>query len=148
MRQCNESPPGQLLLAIRQFNGGEWYECHETLEDLWIGESGEMRDFFQGVLQVGVALHHWRNGNYRGAVSLFESGTGYLRKVQPVCQRVAVTELIQDDCSTKRIREELTKILEPNYRKTLLENYDLLEEKLGGIGASKKTAHLIVDSIK
>lgn len=29
-----------------------------------------------------------------------------------------VTELIQDDCSTKRIREELNKILEPNYRKT------------------------------
>jgi lipid-A-disaccharide synthase len=72
----------------------------------------------------------------------------YISLVNLIMDREVVTELIQDDCSTKRIREELTKILEPNYRKTLLKNYDLLEEKLGGIGASKKTAQLIVDSIK
>jgi lipid-A-disaccharide synthase len=72
----------------------------------------------------------------------------YISLVNLIMDREVVTELIQDDCSTKRIREELTKILEPNYRKILLENYDLLEEKLGGIGASKKTAQLIVDSIK
>jgi predicted metal-dependent hydrolase len=95
MRNCTESPSRELLLAISQFNSGEWFECHETLEELWIGETGEVRDFYQGILQVGVALHHWRNGNFRGAVSLFESGTGYLRKVPPVCQRVAVSELIQ-----------------------------------------------------
>jgi lipid-A-disaccharide synthase len=72
----------------------------------------------------------------------------YISLVNLIMDREVVTELIQDDCSTKRIREELTKILDPNYRKTLLENYDLLEEKLGGIGASKKTAQLIVASIK
>jgi lipid-A-disaccharide synthase len=72
----------------------------------------------------------------------------YISLVNLIMDREVVTELIQDDCSTKRIREELTKILEPNYRKTLLENYDLLEEKLGGIGASKKTAQLIVNTIK
>jgi lipid-A-disaccharide synthase len=72
----------------------------------------------------------------------------YISLVNLIMDREVVTELIQDDCSSKRIREELTKILKPNYRKTLLENYDLLEEKLGGIGASKKTAHLIVQAIK
>jgi lipid-A-disaccharide synthase len=72
----------------------------------------------------------------------------YISLVNLIMDREVVTELIQDDCSTKRIREELTKILEPNYRKTLLENYDLLEEKLGGIGASKNTAQLIVADIK
>ncbi|KFC59671.1 lipid-A-disaccharide synthase [Flavobacterium gilvum] len=72
----------------------------------------------------------------------------YISLVNLIMDREVVTELIQDDCSTTRIREELTKILEPNYRKALLENYDLLEEKLGGIGASKKTAQLIVDAIK
>jgi lipid-A-disaccharide synthase len=72
----------------------------------------------------------------------------YISLVNLIMDREVVTELIQDDCSTKRILEELTKILEPTYRKTLLENYDLLEGKLGGIGASKKTAHLIVDTIK
>ena len=59
-----------------------------------------------------------------------------------------VTELIQDDFNTKNIKKELTKILEPNYRKQLLEKYDLLEKKLGGIGASEKTAQLIVADLK
>lgn len=72
----------------------------------------------------------------------------YISLVNLIMDKEVVTELIQDDCSTKRIREELTKILEPNYRETLLKNYDLLEEKLGGIGASKKTAKLIVSAIK
>jgi lipid-A-disaccharide synthase len=72
----------------------------------------------------------------------------YISLVNLIMDREVVTELIQDDCSTKRIKEELTKILDPNYRKTLLDNYDLLEEKLGGMGASKKTAQLIVASIK
>ena len=72
----------------------------------------------------------------------------YISLVNLIMDKEVVTELIQDDCSTKRIKEELTKILEPNYRKALLENYDLLEEKLGGIGASKKTAHLIVNDIR
>jgi len=72
----------------------------------------------------------------------------YISLVNLIMDREVVTELIQNDCSAKRIKEELNKILEPNYRKTLLENYDLLEEKLGGIGASKKTAQLIVSAIK
>ena len=64
MHCCAESPSGQFLLGIRQFNAGEWFECHETVEDLWIGEEGELRNFYQGIIQVAVALHHWRNGNF------------------------------------------------------------------------------------
>ena len=59
-----------------------------------------------------------------------------------------VTELIQEECNTKRIREELQKTLNTNDRNTLLEKYALLEEKLGGIGASEKTATLIVNDLK
>jgi len=72
----------------------------------------------------------------------------YISLVNLIMDREVVTELIQDECSTKRIKEELTKILDPNYRKKLIENYNLLEEKLGGIGASKKTSQLIVSNIK
>ena len=95
-RQCNESPPGQLLQAIREFNGREWFECHETVEDLWIGSEGEMRDFYQGIIQIAVALHHWRNGNFGGAVSLLKGGAGYLGRVGGACHWVDVAGLIAD----------------------------------------------------
>ena len=72
----------------------------------------------------------------------------YISLVNLIMDEEVVTELIQEDCTTKRIREELKKILEPNHRKKLLANYDLLEEKLGGIGASEKTAKLIVADLK
>jgi len=72
----------------------------------------------------------------------------YISLVNLIMDEEVVTELIQDDFNTKNIKKELTKILEPNYRKQLLEKYDLLEKKLGGIGASEKTAQLIVGDLK
>jgi len=108
-RQCDESPPGQLLRAIREFNGREWFECHETLEELWIGEEGEVRDFYQGLIQIAVALHHWRNGNFGGAVSLLKGGAGYLRAVADRCQWVDVAALIADSDRMRAALEELGK---------------------------------------
>ncbi|HEY5975493.1 MAG TPA: DUF309 domain-containing protein [Geobacteraceae bacterium] len=106
-RRCDQPPPGELLRAFGEFNRGDWFECHETLEDLWIGQEGECRDFYQGVLQIAVALHHWREGNFGGAVRLLESGAKYLRRVPPVCQRVVVAALA---VASDRLREELIRL--------------------------------------
>ena len=72
----------------------------------------------------------------------------YISLVNLILDEEVVTELIQDDCNTSRIREELQKILQPDHRNTLLEKYALLEEQLGGIGASENTATLIVNDLK
>ena len=72
----------------------------------------------------------------------------YISLVNLIMDEEVVTELIQDNCNSKTIKAELTKILEKNHRQFLLKKYDDLEQKLGGIGASAKTAKLIVASIK
>jgi len=72
----------------------------------------------------------------------------YISLVNLIMDEEVVTELIQSECNTKRIKEELQKLLEPNYRKKLLKNYDILEQKLGGVGASQKTAKLIVADLR
>jgi lipid-A-disaccharide synthase len=71
----------------------------------------------------------------------------YISLVNLIMDEEVVTELIQEQCNPKRIREELKKILETNHRNTLLAKYALLEEQLGGIGASEKTAKLIVSDL-
>lgn len=96
MGQCEAVPPDELLRAIEQFNCGDWFKCHETLEELWVGGKGELRDFYQGMLQLAVALHHWRNGNFKGAVVLLRGGGDLLSRVTPVCQRVDVATLMAD----------------------------------------------------
>lgn len=72
----------------------------------------------------------------------------YISLVNLIMDEEVVTELIQEDCHSKRIKEELKKVLDLNYRQNLMKKYDLLEEKLGGIGASTKTAQLIFDDLK
>ena len=59
----DESPPKLLLEGIAQFNRGDYWECHETLEALWRREARPLRDLYQGILQVGVACYHIRRGN-------------------------------------------------------------------------------------
>ncbi|ESU29630.1 lpxB protein [Flavobacterium limnosediminis JC2902] len=72
----------------------------------------------------------------------------YISLVNLIMDKEVVTELIQDDCNPKRIKTELEKLLDPEYRSAVLNNYDLLEEKLGGEGASEKTARLIYTAVK
>lgn len=68
----------------------------------------------------------------------------YISLVNLILDKEIVKELIQDDFNTKNIRAELQKILTPEHRQNLLKQYDLLEEKLGGEGASRKTAEFII----
>jgi lipid-A-disaccharide synthase len=72
----------------------------------------------------------------------------YISLVNLIMDEEVVTELIQGKCNTKHIRKELKKILDPTYRQNLLHQYEVLEEKLGGIGASAKTAKLIVGDLR
>ena len=53
-----------------EFNRGFYFECHDTIEDLWSGLRGPSRDFFQGLIQVSVAFYHLGNGNLAGAESM------------------------------------------------------------------------------
>lgn len=68
----------------------------------------------------------------------------YISLVNLILDKEIVKELIQDDFNKKNIKAELQKILAPDYRANLLKQYDLLEQQLGGIGASQKTAALII----
>lgn len=74
----------RLLRAAEQFNTGFWYECHETLEEIWVSAVGELRDFCQGFLQFSVAIYKWKNGSFDSAIRLLERGDTYLSRVSPV----------------------------------------------------------------
>lgn len=72
----------------------------------------------------------------------------YISLVNLIMDEEVVTELIQEECNSKKIKQELNKLLQESHRKKILEKYDALEQKLGGIGASEKTAHLIISTKK
>lgn len=93
---CREAPPVLLLAGVRQFNARQFFECHETLEELWKTERRAVRQLYQGILQVGVGFYHLRRGNYRGAVLTLGWGLARLRPLRPECQGVLVERLVAE----------------------------------------------------
>ena len=91
---CDDPPPAALLAGIGQFNEGAYFECHETLEAIWMREPGPIRRLYQGILQIGVGLYHLRNGNYRGTLNLLGSGIAYLEPFAPRCLGVHLDPLV------------------------------------------------------
>jgi lipid-A-disaccharide synthase len=71
----------------------------------------------------------------------------YISLVNLILDRQVVTELIQTEFNSKNLKKELNKILDPYKRATLFLEYYDLEKKLGGKGASEKTAQLIFEAI-
>lgn len=69
----------QFIEGVAEFNAGHFFECHETLEDVWHGVRGPTRDFFQGLIQVAVGFYHLDNRNLAGSRSQLEKG---LRKLE------------------------------------------------------------------
>lgn len=72
----------------------------------------------------------------------------YISLVNLILNKTVVTELIQTDFNTKRLKKELTDILDPYKRATMFLEYYDLEKALGGRGASQNTAKLIYNSIR
>jgi lipid-A-disaccharide synthase len=72
----------------------------------------------------------------------------YISLVNLIMNREVVKELIQNDFNTKTLKKEFKKILEDEHRTKIFKDYFELEQKLGGKGASEKTAQLIVKSIQ
>ncbi len=70
--------PANLLRACEQFNAGLYFDSHETLEEIWQEEVGDVRDLYKGLIQVAAALVHVTRGNFIGANRLFRTGVGYL----------------------------------------------------------------------
>jgi hypothetical protein len=91
---CLETPPPGLVQGIEEFNRGEFFECHETLEALWMTERRPIRRLYQGILQIGVAFYHLQNGRYRPVVTLLRRGSTYLEAFAPACGLVDVAGVL------------------------------------------------------
>jgi predicted metal-dependent hydrolase len=84
------------LQGIAYFNACEFFEAHEVWEELWKSYSGDLRLFYKGLIQAAVALHHFGNGNIRGARKVYRSSRGYLEQYQPICCGLDVERFIAE----------------------------------------------------
>jgi predicted metal-dependent hydrolase len=100
LNECLEAPqPSLFLRGLEEFNRGEFIACHESLERLWMSEPHPMRQLCQGILQLGVALHHLRGQRYQSAVTLLKGARSYLEPFAPACMGVDISALLAGSAS-------------------------------------------------
>lgn len=90
--------PKQYYLFLQKFNEGEYYECHDLLEEIWLEE--KTNKFLQGLLQLSVGLYHLGYGNIKGARWMFANARQYLSRYAPVYWDLDVERVIAylDQC--------------------------------------------------
>lgn len=86
----------QLLQGIELFNRGEFFRCHETLEEAWKAEHGPRRQFLQAVIHVAVGFYHSERGNAPGAVRQLRKGIEKLAPHRPSCEGMDTGQLYRD----------------------------------------------------
>ena len=84
-----------LAAGIARFNDGLFYECHDTLEEVWSGVRGPSRDFLQGLIQAAVGFYHLGNGNRAGATTLLRRALGRLERYPDAYAGVALAPLLE-----------------------------------------------------
>ncbi|WP_224752478.1 DUF309 domain-containing protein [Metabacillus arenae] len=63
------------------FNEGDYYTCHDLLEDLWMTDKESL--FLKGLLQMCVAIYHYEYGNVKGARAMMKAGLEYIQSYRP-----------------------------------------------------------------
>ena len=89
-----EEMPIEFWQGIEEFNSQDFYACHDTLEALWMEASEPDKRFYQGILQISVALYHLSNQNWRGAVILLGESINRLNYYQPSYAGIAVEDFL------------------------------------------------------
>ncbi len=91
--RCTEQPPPELVQAAAEFNAGQYFACHETLEHAWLHEPGYIRVLWQGIIQVSVACLHITRGNGEGARKIWTAALLNLAPFPSRCHGVDVAAL-------------------------------------------------------
>jgi len=90
----------------------------------------------------------YKGGGLSFKIAKLLVNTKYISLPNLIMDAPVIKELIQDDLTTENICVELDKLLnDKNYRETILNNYNILKNNLGGIGASKRLADEIFKDV-
>ena len=94
MSRLNADP--RLIEAVDLFNAGEFFACHDVLEEIWDETLSRDRSFYQGLIHAAVALHHFEEGNPGGARKMFGSARQYLGPFLPQQHGIATAKFLEE----------------------------------------------------
>ncbi len=100
--------PNEMIEAIDEFNAGAYWQCHETLESLWLREAYPLRLFYHGLIKAAVGLLHLERDNRRGAYSKLGDAVETLELFLPAFLGVNTDRLLEDIGKCLAAAEDVT----------------------------------------
>uniref|UniRef100_Q021P2 DUF309 domain-containing protein n=1 Tax=Solibacter usitatus (strain Ellin6076) TaxID=234267 RepID=Q021P2_SOLUE len=82
--------------GIELFNTGQFFVCHEVLEEVWTTERNPRRRFLQSLIHMAVGMYHRERGNPEGAIRQLRKGLRKLGEYLPVCEGIDTARLHGD----------------------------------------------------
>ena len=104
-----------LSRGLAQIARGEYFEAHETLEDVWRAADPAEKDFFQGLVHVAVAWYQAERGNRVGCERQLEKAARRLAPFAPEHREVGVELLLLSVEQAQRTVEAGSLELEPPF---------------------------------
>lgn len=84
------------LRGIKLYRAGEFFECHEVLEELWTPMRGPHRLFLQALIHFAVAFYHQQRHNPLGAERQLRKALRKLERYLPIYEGVDTATLYQE----------------------------------------------------
>ncbi|OAB59074.1 hypothetical protein AY600_13660 [Phormidium willei BDU 130791] len=100
-----EFPP-EFWQGVEEFNRGEFYACHDTLEAIWLESVDPEKTFYQGILQIAVGVYHLSNQNWKGCLMLLGEGTNRLRRYRPEYGQIDVESLFSQGLEMLQVLQD------------------------------------------
>jgi len=88
--------------GVAHFNSRQFWEAHESWEELWLAAGTDLEQFLQGLIQLAAAYHHVQRGTFRGGVRLFDAA---LRRLSAFPQRFCGIDRTSAEAAARAHRE-------------------------------------------
>ena len=99
----NEEEQKNILFqeGLSHYRSKDYFEAHESWEDLWSDYYLEDRKFVQGLIQLAVSFVHLGNGNMNGAKSLLNKCTEKFKLFSGIHRDIDVNQLLDEISDVK-----------------------------------------------
>lgn len=93
---CQEPLSPEAVRGLEEFNRGEYFEAHESLEAAWKADCSSGRELYRAVLQVAVAYYQILRNNYNGAAKMFLRMRQWIDPLPDYCRGIHIAQLRAD----------------------------------------------------
>ena len=93
--QHKQQYPEEYLRGIELFNQGDYFECHEVLEDIWMVSCGQEKLFYQGIIMAAVAFYHYELGRFGAARVMCQKAKDRLQQVPEIFMSLDVKGFVR-----------------------------------------------------